>query len=623
MSQQSQPKNRADMPNIPLRGGGGRGGPRHMMQHEKPKHTKATFKRLLGYLGAQKKLLFGLLLIMLFSSACSLIGPSLQGAAVNYIARAPLGKVFEVLHLNRLWRILLAMLAVYLLSALATYTQGVMAATLSKKTVRKMRNDLFQKITYLPIRYTDSHRHGDLMSRMTNDVDNISNTISQSISSLFSAFIMVIGSFSIMMVYSWKLTLISILTIPVVLLSTTLLGKVMRKQFKKQQTLLGKLNSHIEESVTGYPTILTYGQQSRFVDSFSETSEELRKAGTRAQTLGGCMGPIMNFIHNLGFLVIAVAGGYFAYRGEIAIGTILVFINYSKQFNRPINEMANQYASILTAIAGAERIFEVMDAETEGADQNPDLDLASVKGAIRFEDVTFGYNPEKAVLKGFSLDVSAGSKIAIVGHTGSGKTTIVNLLTRFYDIDTGRILLDGVDIASYSRTGLRSAIAIVLQDTVLFSGTVAENIRYGKQDASDEAVRAAAKTANAHTFIERLPQQYDTPLGVSGGAISQGQKQLLAIARAVLADPKILILDEATSSVDTRTELAIQSALLHLMQNRTSFIIAHRLSTIRDADAIIVLDDGRIVESGNHEDLLAKKGTYYRLYQTQFAGIAT
>ncbi len=613
-------QNRQDPPQVPLRP---RGGPRHMMPKEKPKDAKKTLRRLLSYLGAQKKLLFFLLAVMAFSSFFSLIGPTLQGLAVNIIANEAVGPVFAKLHLTTLLRVLATMLGVYALSALATYAQGIMAATLSKNTVRKMRADLFEKISYLPIRYTDSHRHGDLMSRMTNDVENISNTISQSISSLFSALIMVVGSFAMMMVYSWKMTLLSILTIPVVLISTSLLGKVMRRQFKKQQTLLGQLNGQIEESVTGYPTILTYGQEDRFVQSFAETSEELRKAGTKAQVVGGCMGPIMNFIHNLGFLVIAVAGGYFAYRGEIAVGTILVFINYSKQFNRPINEMANQYASILTAIAGAERIFEVMDAKSEMPDPKETLDIAQVKGQIDFENVTFGYRSDAPVLKRFSLHVPPGAKIAIVGHTGSGKTTIVNLLTRFYDVDAGRILLDGVDIADYSRNSLRASIAIVLQDTVLFSGTIAENIRYGREDATLQEVIAAAKTANADAFIERLPLQYDTPLGASGGAISQGQKQLLAIARAVLADPKILILDEATSSVDTRTELQIQSALLQLMHHRTSFVIAHRLSTIRDADAIIVLDDGHIVESGNHEDLLAQKGVYYRLYQTQFAGIKT
>ncbi len=620
MNNEKNPSATKEMPQINLRG---RGGPRHMMQHEKPKDTKKTLKRLMAYLGAQKQLLFALLAIMLLSSAFSLIGPSLQGEAVNIIAKTLVGAVFEALHLTTLVRVLVAMGGVYLLSAIATYAQGILSATLSKKTVCKMRADLFQKISYLPVFYTDRHRHGDLMSRMTNDVENISNTISQSVSSLFSAFIMVIGSFTLMMVYSWKMTLLAVLTIPVVLLSTSLMGKVMRRQFKKQQVLLGKLNGQIEESVTGYPTILTYGQEKRFVKSFSQTSEELRRAGTRAQTVGGCMGPIMNLIHNLGFLVIAVAGGYFAYRGEIEVGTILVFINYSKQFNRPINDMANQYASILTAIAGAERIFEVMDAQSELPDDKQTLDLEQVKGEIVFDDVSFGYIPERKVLKHFSLHVPPGSKIAIVGHTGSGKTTIVNLLTRFYEIDSGKITLDGVDITDYSRNSLRSSIAIVLQDTVLFSGTIAENIRYGNENATMDSVIAAAKMANADSFIERLPNRYDTPLGAQGGALSQGQRQLLAIARAVLADPKILILDEATSSVDTRTELQIQSALLQLMQNRTSFVIAHRLSTIRDADAIIVLEDGHIVESGNHEDLLKQKGTYYRLYQTQFAGIAT
>ena len=470
-----------------------------------------------------------------------------------------------------------------------------------------MRQDLFEKISYLPIKYTDTHRHGDIMSRMTNDVENISNSISQSIASLFSAVITLIGSLVMMIYYSWQLTIVAMVTIPLTLLVTTQLSKFMRKYFVAQQTILGQLNGHIEETVTGCKTVIAYSKEDAAIGTFAKIAEEYRKVGIKANIWGGIMGPCMNMIGNLGYLLVAAFGGYFAAGGLLGIDAIQAVLQYSKQFTRPINEIANQYTQILTAMAGAERVFEIMDADSETDNGKNPIKVEDIRGDITFRDMYFSYKPGEPVLKGFDLDVKQGQKIAIVGATGSGKTTVVNLLTRFYDIDSGEIDIDGININDIPKSTLRHAIAIVLQDTVLFSDTIASNIRYGRQGATDEEIKQAAHTANADTFVD----------------LSQGQRQLLAIARAVLADPKILILDEATSSVDTRTEMHIQSAMVALMKGRTSLIIAHRLSTIRDADKIVVLDGGIVAEAGSHEELLAKKGAYWKLYQNQYAGFAT
>ncbi len=584
------------------------------MVKEKPKNMGKTLKRLIGYIGSSKYIVFALMLFTLLTTVLGLAGPSLQGKAINKITERDTESLFVTL---------VMLFCVYISSSVIQFLSALFAAKLSQRTVYKMRTDLFRKISYLPIRYTDTHRHGDIMSRMTNDVENISNSISQSISSLFSGVITLIGTLVVMLFYSWQLTLVSLITIPLTLCSTFFMAKLMRKFFVRQQRLLGSLNGHVEEMVTGYKTVVAYGHEERAIGEFAEISRELRSTGIKANIAGGIMGPMMNVINNIGFLLIVISGGYLAYTGAILIGTIQTFILYSKQFSRPINEIAHQYSAIMTAIAGAERVFDIMDASTENPKDKPALDAHSVRGDLSFKNIQFAYKEGEPVLDGFNLEVKRGQKIAIVGRTGSGKTTIVNLLTRFYDIDSGEILLDGRDIREYSRQSLRSAVAIVLQDTVLFSDTVGANIRYGKLDATDEELRRAAATANADVFIDRLPEGYETKLSESGSNLSQGQRQLLSIARAVLADPKILILDEATSSVDTRTEMQIQSAMIKLMENRTSLIIAHRLSTIRDADMIIVLSDGKIVESGDHDALLEQKGVYYDLYQTQFAGIAT
>ncbi|MBQ3099505.1 MAG: ABC transporter ATP-binding protein [Clostridia bacterium] len=589
------------------------------MYAEKPKNMGKTIGRLIKYIGKSKYLVIGLVGIMVTITLLTLLGPSLQGKAIDAI-----GTGNGDFNGKKLFTTLIVMACIYALSSILTYFQGVSAAKLSQSTVFSMRTDLFNKITRLPLKFLDTHKHGDIMSRMTNDVENVSNAISQSLASLISGVITLVGSLAIMLYYSPLLTLVAMITIPLTLLGSFFMSKLMRKYFVRQQRLLGALNSNIEETVTGYRTIVAYGREGKAKDEFNDVSNELRKTGIMANCFGSIMGPMMNVIGNLGFLCICVFGGWLALDGAISIGTIAAFIQYSKQFTRPINEIASQYSTLITAVAGAERVFEILDADDEFANEKPDAQkLTDVKGRIDFVDVNFAYKQGEPVLRDFNFYIKPGRKVAIVGRTGSGKTTIVNLLTRFYDIDSGSITLDGVDIRDIDKQSLRSEIAIVLQDTVLFSDTVAANIKYGRLDATDEEMKAAAETANADVFIERLPEGYDTKLAESGSNLSQGQRQLLSIARAVLADPKILILDEATSSVDTRTEMQIQQAMINLMEGRTSLIIAHRLSTIRDADVIIVLDEGHIVEEGNHEQLLAKKGKYYDLYMTQFSGIAT
>lgn len=601
----------------------GRGGPRRgfMSEPEKPKNARRTLKRLLGYISSARKMFIALLTVMPLITVFGLIAPSLQKQAIDAITLD--GKRLSV-DFAQLGLMLALLLLTYVLQSLFTYMQGIFSARLSQYTVNTMRRDLFERLARLPIKYTDTHRHGDLMSRMTNDVENISNAVSQSIGSLISSVLTLVGSLAVMVYYSPLLTLISVSTIFLTIAVSTFMSKRMRKYFVLMQKLLGSLNGHIEETVTGYKTIVAFNKESDARSRFDSISGELRKAGIKAQIFGGAMGPCMNLISNAGFVLVAVFGGAMALSGAITIGTIQAFILYSKQFSRPINEIANQFAQIETAIAGAERVFEILDEKTEDTERS-DADFSAEKtmGNISFQNVCFSYNNEKRVLNGFNLDIAAGEKIAVVGATGSGKTTIVNLLNRFYDINSGTITIDGTDISKISLSELRGAIGIVLQDTVLFDGTVGENIRYGRLEATDEEVISAAEAANADIFIDRLPDDYETELSESGGNISQGQRQLLSIARAVLKDPKILILDEATSSVDTRTEMHIQTAMVKLMENRTSLIIAHRLSTIRDADRIIVIDNGEVAEEGNHDELIERKGAYYRLYRSQFAGIQT
>lgn len=576
---------------------------------EKPKNTSEVVARLLGYFKNEKKLLLPLILIVIAVTVSMLFAPSMQGDAIDYITEKKW---------NSLYFVLGSMMALYIFQSVCTLFQTLLSAHLSQRIVRKMRHQLFKKIINLPIKYIDTHSNGDIMSRLTNDVENISNTISMSLGSLVSGVLTIVGTITIMLFKCWQLTLITLLTVVMTVFVTQNLSKVMRKIYKRRSVALGKLNGHSEEMITGYKTIASYNREKQVTDEFNKLSDDLCNVSMRAEVLGGSMGPIMNCISNISFVIVAAFGGYFALSGIISIGTISAFIIYSKQFSRPINEIAMLYGSLQTALAGAERVFELIDNpdETDGG-QNT---LENIKGEVSFKNVDFSYIPGKQVLHDFSLDVKPGQKIALVGATGSGKTTVVNLLMRFYNTDSGEILIDGVNINDIQMDELRKNIAIVLQDTVLFSDTIGNNIKYSDMNASDDIMYDAASMSNSAYFIERLPDGYNTFLTQAGANISQGQRQLLAIARAILADPKILILDEATSSVDTRTEKHIQNAMVKLMENRTSLIIAHRLSTIRDSDKIVVMDNGRVVETGTHDQLLELKEKYYRLYITQFAG---
>lgn len=622
MSEQRNNTTKTEAPRVGLRPGGpGRGPMGGRMNAEKPKNAGKTFSRLARYIGKSRITLLLLIFLTIVIALTDLVSPKLQQLAIDTIT-VDGGAVHVDFPL--MLKYLAAMSVFFLLSALLTLIQERIAVRLSTSTVYIMRRELFEKISRLPIKYTDTHRHGDIMSRMTNDIDNVSSAISQSLTSLFSGVITVIGAVVMMLWFSPAVTLVAILTIPLTLIVSSMLAKFMRKYFIRQQTLLGQLNGQVEEMVTGYTTVISYGKEPEAVEKFSAISDEFRRCSISARVWGSIMGPIMNFIGNLQYVLVAGFGGFLMLRGgNITIGSIQAMLQYSKKLSRPINMIANQYSSILTALAGAERIFDILDTPDEVDEGKSDITPADIHGDIDFEHIDFSYVEGERVLKDLSLTVKPGQKIAIVGATGSGKTTIVNLLTLFYELDGGRITIDGTDITEIPKATLRRAIAIVLQDTVLFSDTIRSNIKYGRLDATDDEMKRAAATARADTFIERLPDGYDTVLAESGSNLSEGQRQLLAIARAVLADPKILILDEATSSVDTRTEMHIQKAMAELMKNRTSLIIAHRLSTIRNADVIVVLSHGEIVETGNHDELLARGGEYSKLYESQFAGIAT
>lgn len=576
---------------------------------EKAKDKKGTLKRLIAYFAAEKAMIIGLLAAVIVVVICSVYAPKLQSNAIDIIASG---------RFKELTPILITMVVVYIIHSICTFLQTKISAVLSQNIVKKMREDLFRHIVNLPVRYLDSNSHGDIMSRMTNDIENISTTVSQSLSSMFSGVLTIIGTVIMMTVLCPQLALLSCVTVILTVIATKFLSKAMKKFFTKRQVLLGNLNGTVEEMVTGYKSVVAYNRQENVIKDFNSVSDELTRVGIIAEILGGSMGPVMNVINNISFVIIAAFGGYFAINHIISIGVISAFIVYAKQFGRPIDELAQIYGQIQTAIAGAERVFAVMDEPLE--DKSGDKNMDKLEGVIKFKDVNFSYTKDKQVLYDFNLQVKAGQKVALVGSTGSGKTTVVNLLMRFYDVDSGEILIDDVNIKDIDCATLRKNTAIVLQDTVLFADTIKNNLKYSNEAATDEQMYAAAAMSNCDTMINKMPLKYDTELIAEGENISQGQRQLLSIARAFLAQPKILILDEATSNVDTRTEKHIQDAMLKLMENRTSLIIAHRLSTIQDADIIVVMDEGHIVEAGNHKELLNKMGRYYKLYMTQFAG---
>lgn len=588
---------------------------------QKPKDRRKTLRRLFAYIGRSRATFFALLACMVVVTVLEALSPFLQQKALDTIALRG-GRLTVDMPACRAFLLLLGTSFAFVFAF--TFVQERLAAKLSQDTIALMRGDLFRKISRLSIAYTDSHRHGDLMSRMTNDTDTISLAVSQSVAALGSAMLTLACSLAMMFSYSVRITLVSLVTIPVIMGASALLAKFMRTYYARQQRLLGELNGVVEENVTGYRTIVAYGREASRLERFAAVSADLNRTAVVAKVLGSVVGPITNFLGNFQYVLIAVLGGWLMLTGRavLTVGTIQALLLYSKKLSHPVNMIADQYASILSALAGAERVFAVLDEQDE-TDAGTDSLAQDVRGEIVFDQVSFGYTKERPVLRDITLRVMPGQKIALVGATGSGKTTVANLLMRFYEPDGGRILLDGTDIARVPKADVRRAISIVLQDTVLFQDTIRANIAFGKDGVSDAELDEAARTALCASFIQKLPDGYDTELSERGANLSEGQRQLLAIARAVVARAPVLILDEATSNVDTRTEMRIQTALANLMRGRTSIIIAHRLSTIRDADLIVVLADGAIAESGTHEELLARRGEYYALYRRQFAGIAT
>ena len=602
--------------------GHGPGGRHARAMGGKPKETKQTIKRLLGYLGKDKKHVIIALVCVVISSLSTLAGSYMLSPIINGItetydkASKAAGGAGVIINegLKTLGLGILLMLAIYGIGVISMYLQQRIMIGVSQRALKTLRKDLFDHIQTLPVRYFDTNATGDIMSRFTNDVDVVGEMLNNTVIQLIQGFISIVGTVSIMLYMNVWLALLTILLVPLMLKAGGSIAKRSSKYYRQQQSALGKLNGYIEETVTGQKVVKVFCHEEKAVEEFTDLNNDLRKKQVKAQFFGGIMGPVMGNIGQVSYGITAGVGGLFCLAGRLSLGGLTVFVNYSRQFSRPINEISMQINTIFSALAGAERVFKVMDEEPEEADKPDAVEMANVKGEVIMEDVSFGYNPDKVILKHINLYAHAGQKVAFVGSTGAGKTTITNLLNRFYDIQEGKITIDGRDIKDYARKSLRSHIAMVLQDTHLFTGTVRENIRYGRPDATDEEVEQAAKTASAHSFIMRLENGYDTMLEGDGINLSQGQRQLLNIARAAVSKAPILVLDEATSSVDTRTEMHIDHGMERLMKNRTTFVIAHRLSTVRNADCIMVLEQGEIIERGTHEQLLAEKGRYYQLY---------
>ena len=586
---------------------------------QKPKNTKATAKRLFSYLEQEKHKIAAAFVCVLVSSASTLCGSYLLRPIINGLIDSTKTSQQKI---TSLMAGLALMAVVYVLGVGATYLQGRIMISVSQGTLKRIREHLFRKVQKLPVRYFDTNPTGDIMSRFTNDVDIIGEMLNSTLVQIFSGTITLIGTLALMLYTNWVLAVVTIVVSPIIAKIGTAIAGKSRKYFMKQQTDLGKVNGYIEETVTGQKVVKVFNYEENIVNEFSELNQSLRTSQVKAQFISGIMGPCMNAMSQVNYTLTACVGSIIAFASRwgggvpfsaLDIGGLTVFVNYSRQFSRPIIELAQQVTNIMSALAGAERVFNVMD-ETEEIDDGKKRVLDKVHGDVLVEGVTFGYNPDKTILKDVSIFAHPGQKIALVGSTGAGKTTITNLITRFYNINKGKITIDGVDIKDISLECLRENIAMVLQDTHLFTGTIMENIRYGRLSATDEEVRQAAKTSCADMFIKNMPEGYDTMLKGDGSNLSQGQRQLLNIARAALSKAPILVLDEATSSVDTRTEKHINEGMDALMEDRTTFVIAHRLSTIRNADAIMVLENGEIIERGTHEELLKKKGRYFELY---------
>lgn len=613
------------MPGGPMKGGPmGRGPMGHghggAAMGEKANDFKGTMKQLMKYMSEYKVALIAVLLFAIGSTVFSIVGPKILGKATTKIFEGLMAKVSGTggIDFGAIEKILLILVCLYIVSALFSFIQGYIMSGISQKISYEMRNQISEKINRMPMKYFDTKTHGEILSRITNDVDTLGMSLNQSLTQLITSVTTMVGVLIMMLSISWIMTLAALVIIPLSMFAVRKVVGKSQKYFKKQQRFLGHVNGLVEENYGGHQIVRVFNKEEEVTEEFNKLNDELYDSAWRSQFLSGMMQPLMAFIGNLGYVMVSILGGWLAIRKTIEVGDIQSFIQYVRNFTQPINQLAQVANQLQSTAAAAERVFEFLDEEEEDQTVINPADVNDIKGNIEFEHVNFGYKENKTIIHDFSVNVKKGQKIAIVGPTGAGKTTIVKLLMRFYDVNSGSIKIDGHDIRNFNRSELREAFGMVLQDTWLFNGTIKENIRYGKLDATDEEVVEAAKSANVHHFIKTLNDGYDMVLDEEASNVSQGQKQLLTIARAILADPKILILDEATSSVDTRTELLIQKAMDNLMEGRTSFIIAHRLSTIKDADMILVMNEGDIVEQGSHEELLEKGGFYAKLYNSQF-----
>ncbi|WP_445738833.1 ABC transporter ATP-binding protein [Niallia sp. FSL R7-0271] len=603
---------------IPSRG---HGGPR--MPVQKAKDAKGTLKRLARYLGTYKIQLLFVIAAAILSTVFSIFSPKILAEAIDTLFNGLMNKMNGVpgaeIDFAAIGQVLVWLILLYIISALFMYIQQIIMVNISQKTIFQLRQEVHEKLERLPLKYFDRTPHGETLSRAINDIDNINNTLQQSVTQLITSVITFVGVIIMMLTISPVLAIVCFLTIPLSILATVKIAKRSQVQFRSQQATLGALNGHIEEMFTGHQIVKAFGHEEKAMEEFDSINDRLYESSWRSQFISGLIMPLMQFINNLGYVFVVVIGAIFVSAGRITVGDVQAFIQYARQFSQPIQQLSNISNIIQSTIASAERVFELLDEEEEPKDTSRVKVIEQPQGAVDFDAVYFSYKEEEELIKDLTIQIKPGQKVAIVGPTGAGKTTLINLLMRFYDIDSGVIKIDGVDISTMDRGALRSMFGMVLQDTWLFKGTIRDNIAYGKQGATDEEITRAAMLANAEHFIRTLPEGYDTVINEDGSNISGGQKQLLTIARALLANPSLLILDEATSSVDTRTEAQIQEAMAELMKNRTSFVIAHRLSTIKDADIILVMKHGQVIEQGNHEELLQQKGFYADLYYSQFS----
>ncbi len=602
------------------RGMGGHGPGRGMVPGEKPKDLKGTMKKLLGYMKAYKFQLFFVLIFAVGGTIFNIVGPKILGKATTEIFNGLVSKVSGEggMDFEKIGRILLFTLSLYVISALFSFVQGYIMTGISQKMTYRLRKEISLKINRMPMNYFDTKTHGEVLSRVTNDIDTLGQSLNQSATQMITSVTTLIGVLIMMLSISPLMTVVALLILPISIGLISIIMKHSQKYFRGQQEYLGNVNGQVEEVYGGHNIIKAFNKEEDVITEFDETNNKLYDSAWKSQFISGMMMPIMQFVGNLGYVVVAILGGYLVIKDAIEVGDIQSFIQYVRNFTQPIQQVAQVANMLQSTAAASERVFEFLDEDEEDQTVENAVSVEGLKGNVEFDHVHFGYNPEKIIINDFSAKVKEGQKIAIVGPTGAGKTTMIKLLMRFYDVNSGAILIDGHDVKDFNRSELRQMFGMVLQDTWLFHGSIKDNIRYGKLDATDEEVIEAAKAARVHRFVQTLPGGYDMELNEEASNVSQGQKQLLTIARAILADPKILILDEATSSVDTRTEIQIQKAMDTLMRGRTSFVIAHRLSTIRDADMILVMKDGDIVEMGNHDELIAKNGFYADLYNSQF-----